>query len=1380
MSTVAPQPDAARHERDHGRIRHPLDRLRKYINTYVVVEAVGLIALVFTLAFWVGFWLDFGAFKAITFDWVQVPGSQIMRGIVLFLFIALMIALVAFVVMTRFFKEFRDRALALVLERRFPAVLGDRLITAVELHDPRSAAKYGYSPALVEQTIHEAADRVEQVPVAEVFAWKRLYTYGMVLLYLTIGLYMLTGIGFCAHRAALNRVEDEVKQPIYTGFGDFHDVALTWAERNILLRNVIWPRSAHLELLPLDPTKDKNYEPRIARDQTPPTLRVRAWRYVIADSKTDEGWRLLTWDEVNKRLSVKTEAPKGDGWTPRDGNSLTVDEVELKLDAFPVRKGKLANGEALPATYCTLEADGKTWRALTWSDLSQERLGGLPVPPLPAGWEPNANAVGMIGMGGVGGFDALPAALHALAKSQPKAQLSSLSIDDVLTMVGQTQEKINEQPKREALEAQLTEIRRAIDYLDHLAGLRESLDGVEAKATDRDMRRTVRRLRVPNTAKLYFFGKKTSTEVDMTRVPNNEFTGEFRNLKETVSYFVVGRDYVTPLRRLIVVEKPRLEKLESEEERPAYLYYRPTDPWKPSEMRGRRQKFAPIPVSLSGQATTIEVPVNTTLTLTGTSSKPLKRISIVEQERLRQLLAQVRPHLVATMAWVEAKQADLKQQPLFAALDHLLGVIGKADDTHAMPVIVKAFSNPDTVNHLDYATPQLLLVADRLPAAGELTATFDKARNDDRNAAKILEDVKLLKDVRDLLKGRVLDRLGEPKLVGSGETKTFQLAVEIMGRDVQKFTFDFEDTDGVRDERAVVIQPREDAAPTIREFNPDDVIRRGKEGFLVSSNARIPFKGRVRDDQGLSQVRYGCKVTPADFLSEQQYLRFNGIGAVLPLGRPETRLLGMMYLALANRLIANSANEEGSDEQLIEIPAFEVLMKANQQRDGRSEVLDAKTVMGLLETPQKDNFFRRLMQDFSLMPDRWQELAKDKDALDPTKKWYSAEDVEVSPYFDLPLWKLKHRGEPLKERDLAKPQKRYQVEIRLLAEDTYAEGTEMMPAILYDGRREEERTKLRDRVDQLRPIIAVAVANLPPEKRGKQTPHPLEAALQLIGFSSSALDLMTIGRNLTTPEGEKLLEQLATILGANEKVPALTKEITALLKEREPVPHQRPSSETFTFVVVPDGELIGKIGEEEEAKQRELLKQMKPLKDASIRMSDAQNELAQGANELVLTGTVARCDTVDDALRSALGDVIAVRNAYDRIVREYRLNQLDAILTKKVYLEVALPLGQIVDKQFDVTIGAVRALRRTVDNKDMSVADRAREAKPKAQEAAVQINELLKQLTDVIDKMKGITEINELIKLLQEIEDEESKLEKTILRVRKELIDRLLKGATNP
>src|SRR5205814_7763741 len=96
------------------------------------------------------------------------------RAFLLGLVAAGLVAVVVVKVLRRLFTEFRDSALALVLERRFPKHLGDRLITAVELADPRLADKYGYSQDMVDYTIRAAAERVGQLPVTEVVNWGRL------------------------------------------------------------------------------------------------------------------------------------------------------------------------------------------------------------------------------------------------------------------------------------------------------------------------------------------------------------------------------------------------------------------------------------------------------------------------------------------------------------------------------------------------------------------------------------------------------------------------------------------------------------------------------------------------------------------------------------------------------------------------------------------------------------------------------------------------------------------------------------------------------------------------------------------------------------------------------------------------------------------------------------------------------------------------------------------------------------------------------------------------------------------------------------------------------------------------------------------------------
>src|SRR5205085_1651648 len=108
---------------------------------------------------------------------------------------------------------------ALVLERRFPQVLGDRLITAVELADPRKAAEVGYSPAMVQETIHEAAQRVDQLKIKEVFDWQRLRQRGMLVLMLVLGGYLLAGGIFCTAHAVQGRGFTTA------GFVQFHEVA---------------------------------------------------------------------------------------------------------------------------------------------------------------------------------------------------------------------------------------------------------------------------------------------------------------------------------------------------------------------------------------------------------------------------------------------------------------------------------------------------------------------------------------------------------------------------------------------------------------------------------------------------------------------------------------------------------------------------------------------------------------------------------------------------------------------------------------------------------------------------------------------------------------------------------------------------------------------------------------------------------------------------------------------------------------------------------------------------------------------------------------------------------------------------------------------------
>src|SRR5262245_45672418 len=114
------------------RVYHPLDRLRGIIRRYVVIE--GVLATLIFLGTWftLALLLDYVVFKTFTWDWVQ-DGSWWFRFLGLVAALLVLAGILVFRIVRRLTTEFSYSALALVLERRYPKVLGDRLITAVEM-----------------------------------------------------------------------------------------------------------------------------------------------------------------------------------------------------------------------------------------------------------------------------------------------------------------------------------------------------------------------------------------------------------------------------------------------------------------------------------------------------------------------------------------------------------------------------------------------------------------------------------------------------------------------------------------------------------------------------------------------------------------------------------------------------------------------------------------------------------------------------------------------------------------------------------------------------------------------------------------------------------------------------------------------------------------------------------------------------------------------------------------------------------------------------------------------------------------------------------------------------------------------------------------------
>ena len=132
------------------------------------------------------------------------------------------------------FQQLGPRARA---RKALPKLLGDRLITAVQLSDLKWASKYGYSTQMIKKTIDDVRDKIDQVPVHKVFNWKRLWLQAGIVPRADVRL-----VRRRRHRRQLDH-KDAARQRS----SRIRDVSTILAERDILLRNTPWPRRAYLD-----------------------------------------------------------------------------------------------------------------------------------------------------------------------------------------------------------------------------------------------------------------------------------------------------------------------------------------------------------------------------------------------------------------------------------------------------------------------------------------------------------------------------------------------------------------------------------------------------------------------------------------------------------------------------------------------------------------------------------------------------------------------------------------------------------------------------------------------------------------------------------------------------------------------------------------------------------------------------------------------------------------------------------------------------------------------------------------------------------------------------------------------------------------------------
>ncbi len=144
-------------------VRRVLADLRGRIRRYILVEGVSLVVAVLAGLFWVSYLTDWAYFRV---SRLELPAW--LRSAFIILMLCSFVAGVLTWVVARLLRRVRSRALALVLERRFPE-LDDRLITAVEINEKWDDSESPLGSAMQRRTMTDAARAARDLDVASVF-----------------------------------------------------------------------------------------------------------------------------------------------------------------------------------------------------------------------------------------------------------------------------------------------------------------------------------------------------------------------------------------------------------------------------------------------------------------------------------------------------------------------------------------------------------------------------------------------------------------------------------------------------------------------------------------------------------------------------------------------------------------------------------------------------------------------------------------------------------------------------------------------------------------------------------------------------------------------------------------------------------------------------------------------------------------------------------------------------------------------------------------------------------------------------------------------------------------------------------------------------------
>jgi hypothetical protein len=423
----------------------------------------------------------------------------------------------------------------------------------------------------------------------------------------------------------------------------------------------------------------------------------------------------------------------------------------------------------------------------------------------------------------------------------------------------------------------------------------------------------------------------------------------------------------------------------------------------------------------------------------------------------------------------------------------------------------------------------------------------------------------------------------------------------------------------------------------------------------------------------------------------------------------------------------------------VPVERFDRLLASHRCEDGRPVFLSEETIQGLLNQKQSGTF-RTMLKTFAIDPDDWQFKLRPPAPPLKTSWWWEPQD----PLTTHPIGWVRADEGPVANDLLLK---------RLFV------------------RERDEKDYLKISLKELRE----------PDPDKPQPRYQVQVWLEVE-------DTFTEGDNYRradlNPRGLKGGDEEWKLVGT-------------------PKGHLTQSKERFTFVVVSELELLAKIGEEQEAKRRELKKSFEGVLDAQkgLALEALIAQLKDGAltKDEAASKAVRAGNTDADVLAQAQKDARNVLSAYQRILREMQLNQVDNKMLRRVFFDVVAPMGgrgrftgpegYEEDKNrtpppgiceepggnFESARLAVQDLQKVLADDSTPLKQRVPLLLTRAEKADAEMKELVRRMAEVLDRMEGLVEIADLIRLLVQIEESTKRIDQELRDRYRKAVEKLLK-----